>query len=144
MHFFENMFEAENVFFKRCITPEGAVGRPMLIIFSDASEEAFGTCAYIRWECHDGTVLTSLIAAKGKVAPIRTTSLPRLELCASVLATRLFLFIQKECRFDFSQTIFVVDSAIVHAMIQRKSYAFKTFVSVRLGEIQQSTNKSSW
>ena len=68
MHFFENMFEAENVFFKQCITPEGAVGRPMLIIFSDSSEEAFKTCAYIRWECHDGTVLTSLIAAK--VAPI--------------------------------------------------------------------------
>ena len=49
-HFFDEMFDVETIAFKRCVRPKGAVGNPMLIIFSDASESAYGACAYIRWE----------------------------------------------------------------------------------------------
>ena len=142
--FFEDMFEVEKLSFKRCIKPTNAVGQPMLILFSDASEDAYGTCAFVRWEKSDGSITTNLVAAKGKVAPIKTTSLPRLELCAAVLSKRLYVFIERECRYQFSKILFMVDSSIVHAMIQKESYGFKTFVSVRLGEIQQSTEKSMW
>ena len=144
IEFFDDMFEVEKLSFQRCIKPSNAVGQPMLILFSDASEEAYGTCAYVRWENSDGSIATNLIAAKRKVAPIKPTSLPRLELCAAVLSKRLYVFIERECRFQFSKVLFMVDSSIVHAMIQKESYGFKTFVSVRLGEIQQSTEKSMW
>ena len=75
--------------------------------------------AYIRWEHSDGSITTNLVAAKGKVAPIKTTSLPRLELCAAVLSKRLYVFIEKECQFEFSKTMFMVDSSIVHTTIQK-------------------------
>ena len=144
LEFFDDMFEVENLSFKRCVKPSGVVDLPMLILFSDASEEAYGTCAYVRWKHVDGNVTTNLIAAKGKVAPIKVTTLPRLELCAAVLSKRLFSFIKKESRFTFSKVMFIVDSSIVQAMIQKESYGFKTFAGVRIGEIQQSTEKNQW
>ena len=38
----------------------------------------------------------------------------------------------------------IVDSEIVRAMIQRESYGFKTFIAVRVGEIQEKTRKEDW
>ena len=56
----------------------------------------------------------------------------------------MFSFIKKESRFTFSKVMFIVDSSIVQAMIQKESYGFKTFAGVRIGEIQQSTEKKQW
>ena len=36
--------------FERCLTPSGAVGFPTFCVFSDASDEAFGACTYVRWK----------------------------------------------------------------------------------------------
>ena len=144
IHFFQEMFDVEKLSFKRCFRPKEAVGKPMLIIFSDASKSAYGTCAYIRWERVEDKACASLMAAKGKVAPIKIITLPRLELCGAILAKRLYVFIKKECRFEFSKIVFVVDSEIVQSMTQKDSYGFKTFASTRIGEIQESTSKDWW
>ena len=142
--FFIDMFDVEDIMFKRCKRPDNAIDNPMLIIFSDASEEAYGTCAYVRWECQDSSISTALLCSKGKVAPTKRVSMPRLELCAAVIGKRIFTFIDKECRYQYSKVIFVVDSEIIHAMIQRESYGFKTYAGVRIGEIQTATCKDAW
>lgn len=142
--FFIEVFEVENLSFKRCLRPNDAVGSPMLIIFSDASEQAYGSCCYVRWEHSDNSFSSVLLCAKGRVAPVKKISIVRLELCAAITAKRLYSFIQEESRFEFSKTIFVVDSKIVQSMIHKDSYGFKTFVSVRIGEIQGSTDKNMW
>ena len=38
----------------------------------------------------------------------------------------------------------IVDSQIVHAMIHKETYGFKTFAATRVGEIQEGTNKNDW
>ena len=43
---FQEMLSLNGITFERCLTPPGAVGLPVLCIFSDASNEAFGSCAY--------------------------------------------------------------------------------------------------
>ena len=53
-------------------------------------------------------------------------------------------FFESESRIKIRQFYFVVDSEIVLAMIQRESYGFNTYASVRIGEIQQSTNPRDW
>jgi hypothetical protein len=50
MSFFREMDELNQVTFERSLTPDNVVGAPSLIVFADASKEAFGTCAYVRWE----------------------------------------------------------------------------------------------
>ncbi|XP_052739056.1 uncharacterized protein LOC128198325 isoform X4 [Bicyclus anynana] len=55
----------------------------------DASERAYGTCIYVRTVDANGTVHIRLLASRNKVAPLKPTTIPRLELCGAVLATRL-------------------------------------------------------
>ena len=142
--FFVEVFAVENLSFKRCLRPVDAIGDPILVIFSDASEQAYGSCCYVRWEHGDRTFSSVLLCAKGRVAPVKKVSIVRLELCAAVTAKRLYTFILEESRLKFSKTVFVVDSKIVQCMIHKDAYGFKTFVSVRIGEIQGSTDTNSW
>ena len=89
MELFAQMKELNGVTIERCLTPPNAFGNPVLCVFSDASIEAFGTCAYSRWPLWDGTFGVTFIAAKSRVAPLKQLTIPRLELQEAVLATRL-------------------------------------------------------
>ena len=99
---FAEMKELNDVTIERCLTPPNALGNPILCIFSDASVEAFGTSAYSRWPLGDGTFGVTFIAAKSRVAQLKQLTIPRLELQAAVLATRL--------RFVFEKVVYFVDS----------------------------------
>lgn len=57
--------------------------------FADVSEKAYGCCLYLRCSDYAGNHFSNLICAKSKVAPMKTVSLPCLELCAAQLLTRV-------------------------------------------------------
>ncbi|XP_058817486.1 uncharacterized protein LOC131680793 [Topomyia yanbarensis] len=61
-----------------------------LHIFADASEVAYGACVYVRSWTTGGAVTVTLLVAKARVAPLQRITIPRLELCAAVVAARLF------------------------------------------------------
>ncbi|XP_055633446.1 uncharacterized protein LOC129773819 [Toxorhynchites rutilus septentrionalis] len=58
--------------------------------FADASKDAYGACLYIRSEDANGNVKVNLLTSKSKVTPLKPISIPRLELRAALLASRLF------------------------------------------------------
>lgn len=144
IQFFVELFEMEKVKFPRCIKPVDAVGDPILVMFSDGSDEAYGTCGYARWRLDNGTFGSILIAAKGRVNPIRKITIVRAELNGALMSKRLSAFIKKESRLKFQKEYFIVDSEIVRAMIQKESYGFNTYAAVRVGEIQEATDPSDW
>ncbi|XP_037804526.1 uncharacterized protein LOC119598900 [Penaeus monodon] len=80
-NFFHEVFELENLSFARCVKPENALGKPMLVIYSDGSLLAYGACAYVRWELVDGHYESHLVMAKNRIAPIKQLTIPHLELC---------------------------------------------------------------
>lgn len=144
VHLFQDMYALEELKFKRCITPHGAIGDPILVIYADASNIAYSTCAYVRFELKDGTFSAQLLAAKSRIAPIRQITVPRLELCAAVLAARLRKAIERETSFTFRRVLHLTDSMIVRSQIQNESHGFGAFVGTRIAEIQTHTDTSEW
>lgn len=60
--------------------------------FSDASEKALGAVGYLKTKAFDETpAQLVLISAKTKVVPLKKVSIPRLELYAALLPTRLVI-----------------------------------------------------
>lgn len=55
-----------------------------LYCFCDSSQRAFGSCIYLKSIDRDGKVSVSLLCAKTRVAPIKPTTIPRLELCGAL------------------------------------------------------------
>ncbi|XP_014668938.1 PREDICTED: uncharacterized protein LOC106810171 [Priapulus caudatus] len=141
---FEEIKSLYDVKLERCLTPSNARGKPVLCIFSNASEKAYGTCAYLRWQTEDDKYDVRFVAAKSKVAPLKTLTIPRLELQAAVLASRLYKAINDEMRVEVAKVIFFVDSMIVFHWIKSPARGFKAFVSSRVGEIQGLTDPSQW
>ena len=144
LDFFRKMFSLDNISFNRSIKPDSAHGKPSLVLFSDASKQAFGACAYIRWMISNDEFECKLLMAKSKLAPRKELSMPRLELNGALLSARIRQFIEKEVNIEFSAIYHIVDSEIVRAMIQKESYGFNTFVATRVGEIQNLTSKEDW
>ena len=143
--FFKEMLQVRYLYSPRSIKSSTTLNKSsILVTFSDASKEAFGCSSYIRWQLMDGSFQSHLIASKSRVAPLKTTTIVRLELSAVVLAKRLRLFIVDSFRVTFERTIHIIDSQIVKAMINKDSYGFNTFVSSRVGEIQAKTDPNDW
>ena len=114
------------------------------MIFSDGSDDAYGACAYVRWELASGGFDSNLVVSKNRLAPIKRMSIDRIELCGAVLNKRLKQLVEKESRYRFVKYFHIVDSQIVHAMVQKESYGFNTFAATRIGKIQDGTRPEDW
>ncbi len=141
---FKELQELNGVTFPRCLTPVDAIGFAMLCVFSDASKQAFGACAYVRWLTSNGRYEARFVASKSRVAPLKELTIPRLELQAPVLAARLGKSVCEESRLRFEKIVYFTDSRIVLAWIQSQARVYKPFVSARVEEIQNNSDPSQW
>ncbi|XP_033106332.1 uncharacterized protein LOC117108428, partial [Anneissia japonica] len=144
LNFFNEMKGLDGVSFVRCLIPDPNAKTLQLVIFCDASETAFGAVGYTRLEMCDGSVCVKFLTAKSRVAPLKVLTIPRLELQAAVLATRLYTTIVKEMSVKFEKVIFLSDSIIALSWIRGQSRQYKPFVSNRVAQIQGSTDPSDW
>ena len=138
------MKELSKITFQRRLCCADATEPPMLCVFSDASQDAFGACVYIRQRTNGDKYQVRLIAAKSRVAPLKQLSVPRFELQAAVLASRLNKTIEQESRLQFKFVKLFTDSSITLTWLRNPSRNFKPFVSSRVGEIQSNTDPSQW
>ena len=114
--------------------------------FADASMLAYAACVYVQTLYSDGTVSCNLVSSKSRVAPIKTISLPRLELCAMLLLSKLvqnLLNIFKDS-FTVDSVHLWTDSTIALNWIQAHPSRWSVFVSNRVSQIQELTSKFTW
>nr|XP_054775091.1 uncharacterized protein LOC129283281 [Lytechinus pictus] len=142
--FMKEMQDLNDIKYERCLTPPMAVGHPSLCIFADASEVAFGVCVYLQWKLENGKYAVRFVVAKSRVAPLKKMTVPRLELQAAVMASRVYTTVMKELSLKPEKIIFMTDSMIALSWIRSEGRRFKPFVAARIGEIQSYTNPAQW
>lgn len=113
--------------------------------FCDASESAYGMCIYLKSIDRSNSSRVNLLCAKSRVAPLKTISLPRLELCGAVLLNK---FMQKVLNslsnIKVDEVFYWTDSTIVLSWLSDSPSRWKTFVANRVTEIQNSTTITQW
>ncbi|XP_024869084.1 uncharacterized protein LOC112452878 [Temnothorax curvispinosus] len=80
--------------------------------FCDASQRAYGACFYVRTGKGAGNYRIELLCSKSRVAPLKTITLPKLELCAAVLLAQLLKKISESFELSSSQIFLWSDSTI--------------------------------
>lgn len=83
---------------ERCIKPKGfgPYIKAQLHNFSDASQDGFGAVIYLRIENSSSRVHVSFRMGKARVTPLKSKTIPRLELTPAVLAVRLDQMLRAE------------------------------------------------
>jgi len=88
--------------------------------------------------------VSTLAFAKGKVAPMKETSLPRLELLAAVLCARIVNYCRDVLYLPDVPVHCWSDSTIVLHWIKEGPAKVNQYVSTRVREIKQLTNAADW
>lgn len=112
--------------------------------FSDASKDAYGASVYIKSQNEEGKILVRLFCAKGKVAPVRILTIPKLELCAAFVLSKLVAKVIGSIKLKFSRIVLWSDSTIVLGWLKAQPSALKTFVGNRVSIIQSLTSEYEW
>ena len=112
--------------------------------FCDASMKAFGAVIYCRTTYQHHPPVISLVTAKTKVASIKPSTVPRLELCGAVLLVKLLTAADKSLEIPSEHWHAWTDSSIVLAWLDGQPRQFKTYVSNRVSFILQGTSPNHW
>ncbi len=112
--------------------------------FADASTEAYGAVVYLRTVYRDTSVSTVLITSKARVAPVKPLTVPRLELLAAYLLTRLVQSVITDLRLSMQDVYAWTDSSIVLAWLRKSSANLKVFVANRVRATQEVIPGKSW
>ena len=129
----------------------GKIASTQLHFCSDASDTAYGACAYIRKADEAGNIHAALVAAKSRVTPLKhqcefdiNGSMPKMEFCAGVVAVQLFIFLISEMGLEFDEVWFWCDSTCVIRWVRNRTTRHKPFVFNRISQILAATKMEQW
>ena len=109
-----------------------------LHVFATASTKAYGAVAFL---CRKQE--TSFVMAKSRVAPLKALTLPKLELMAEVVATRLSNFIIHSLTLQQPSIYLWTDSQIVLHWIQSTKFLPQLFTH-QISEIKLTSPGATW
>ena len=135
----QDMNQLHNIFINRRYTPRTFDHTKVeLHTFTDASTKAYGAITFFNSDGH----VTSIMA-KARVAPLKSTTLPRLELMAAVTGARITKFVMTSLNLKSIRTYVWTDSQIVLYWTQ-SSKKLPPFVAHCVEEIHQLIPMASW
>ncbi|XP_075150676.1 uncharacterized protein LOC142224775 [Haematobia irritans] len=111
--------------------------------FCDASEKAYAAALYVRIKGETSTSV-HLVCCKTKIAPLKTLSIPRLELCVATLLAEMIDSTIPQLKIPNYSIICWTDSTIVLSWLAKPPCFWSTFVANRVSKIIQVVNPSNW
>lgn len=121
-----------------------ALASTQLHVFCDASNTAYGAAVYCRTSSKDGQIVTNLITAKGKLATLKSTTIPRLELSAAHLGAKLANKVMSTLSIPKEDVFYWSDSEIVLYWLRKFPAELKTYVGNRVSSIQETSDVKAW
>ncbi|XP_011863524.1 PREDICTED: uncharacterized protein LOC105559655, partial [Vollenhovia emeryi] len=112
--------------------------------FCDASSTGYGACLYVRSVNKNNESICKILCAKSRVSPIKTVTIPRLELCGALLLARLYRESCAALNAVPAKVIFWCDSTIVLHWLNTSPHRLKTYVANRVVEIREITESHAW
>ncbi|RUS72387.1 hypothetical protein EGW08_019847 [Elysia chlorotica] len=112
--------------------------------FSDASQKGYGMCSYLRTTSSNGEVHCALVAAKARVAPTKSVSIPRLELTAALVAAEIGRTVKESLTIQIKTEHFWSDSKVALGYINNDAKKFHVFVANRVSKIRELTELNQW
>ncbi|XP_025754388.1 uncharacterized protein LOC106097728 isoform X2 [Oreochromis niloticus] len=113
-------------------------------VFCDASTKAVAAVAYLKLTDRDGHNEVGFLLGKARLAPKPDITIPRLELCAAVLAVEVAELVVDELDIAVDQVSFYSDSKVVLGYIFNTTRRFYVYVHNRVERIRRSTQAHQW
>ena len=82
--------------------------------------------------------------AKSRVAPLKFMTIPRLELCAALMAVRLMSTMSNVLKIPIDRVFLWSDSITLLSWIKSTNFRFHVYVGNRIGEILESSHLEQW
>lgn len=139
----QNLLDLNDIQFRRHVFCNDPISI-QLHGFSDTSASSYGACIYIRTIDNLGNIHSHLLCAKTRVAPLKHTTIPKLELCAALLLAELVDKVKSSLNVEFDKIFYWCDSTIVLAWIKTSPSLLKPFVANRVDQIQTLTQSYVW
>lgn len=111
--------------------------------FCDASQKGMAAVVYVR-TIHNEKVAVSLLVSKYKVAPIKQLTIPRLELSAAHILSKLVKKVLESTDTKFSKICLYSDSRVTLDWINGNPKRWRTFVANKVIKINENVTKDHW
>lgn len=113
-------------------------------VFTDASERVMAAVAYIVQRSATGEVVIALVGAKCKLAPINSKSIPRQELDAFLVGTKLLRLVKRGLDLDILRVRLWTDAQDVLYWLTSTGKRFTPFIMARVNAIRSASTQDEW
>ncbi|EFP09743.1 hypothetical protein CRE_21846 [Caenorhabditis remanei] len=132
-------FSELSITIPRLLRPRGGYKNVQLLVFSDASKDTYACAVYIMYEYDDREPEIGLLTAKSKIKPSssKTLTIPRLELLAIEIGTRIAMSVVKAMTSEHPCSVRFFSDAMVALYWVLRNEQKKCWVSNRVKGIHE-------
>jgi hypothetical protein len=105
--------------------------------FGDASETGYGTAVYVRALDNKNRLVSNLILARSRIAPMKEQTIPRLELMAALNTATVARYVATELNIETNNVFCYTDSEITLFWLKKEICNLIPFVGNRCEKIHQ-------
>ena len=141
----EEVTSMETIDIARCLCPYDSPINIEMHCFADASEVAIACVMYLKVTNEANETSVTFVTACSKLAPqSASSSIPRLELCAALLAALMCFAVCKDLRINITSIFLYTDSQVVLGYLRNTTKQFTKYVSRRVEAILRVFPISHW
>ncbi|XP_050063210.1 uncharacterized protein LOC126552533 [Aphis gossypii] len=112
--------------------------------FCDASEEAYGSAIYVQSKDMTGCWHSRLLCSRTCVAPLKGSTIPRLELGGALTLAQLSIKVSEALEMEVKKFYLWTYSMVVLGWLNSQACRLKTFLANRVEEILETTQPEQW